>query len=612
MTLSEIELNIENFKQIDWEKIIDRCERKDCSSYYFRFNDAIKEAKDEARVIQDVYEFLKHITSLMLHSESDNKPFRPSFVAANGFRSTMPEDFSDQQLALMKELVPTIQDADLRARIADILWERTRGEKKRDFQIVKLAIKSYLESAQLLEHPEYWPLSFHRIERAFRLALRLGKDNDLLKSVVNHMENLLDKYKPEDQIFFSTKLMRLLQEQRLGDFAKYAELSEKAAISEEKSRQWNSSREWWEITSRWHSLLKNTEEERRIKVIIAETYVNQANVAISNPSPSYRIAASCIQKAIEAYRQVGGMKDRVEELHKLLLKYQPLSMSEMKVFTHEINVGPITEYEYAIAQVLRGKSFKDSIFQLASMCASPSLENLKSEVEKGFCDYPLQFLFGETLYNQSGKVVAQKQSIISSSPEENKTVFNKEVFQIHIVKSAIYRQQTYGSIIVDYARYQISLEHNVSIKDFDFIVKNNPFIRPGREKIYARGLLEGLKGDFLISTHLLTPQIEDSIRYLMEQRGYIASKLNDQGIQSEHNINSLIREKETELIEILGEDIVFDLKVLLVHIDGFGTNLRNRMAHGFIGDNEFCSGENVYLWGLTLYLLDNFSQTIQR
>ena len=124
--------------------------------------------------------------------------------------------------------------------------------------------------------------------------------------------------------------------------------------------------------------------------------------------------------------------------------------------------------------------------------------------------------------------------------------------------------------------------------------------------------MEGLKGDFLISTHLLIPQIEDSIRYLMEQRGYIASGLNDRGIQSEHNINYLIEKKKPELIEILGKDIFFDLQVLLVHINGFGTNLRNRMAHGFIGDDGFYSGENVYLWGLTLYLLDNFSQTIQR
>ncbi|MGC1246144.1 MAG: DUF4209 domain-containing protein, partial [Spirulinaceae cyanobacterium] len=146
--------------------------------------------------------------------------------------------------------------------------------------------------------------------------------------------------------------------------------------------------------------------------------------------------------------------------------------------------------------------------------------------------------------------------------------------------------------------HQINLENNVSIEDFEFIVMNNPFIPPGREMIYAKGLLEGLRGDFLVSTHLLIPQIEHSIRYLMEQQGFIVSGLDDRGIQDEHNINALIR--RPELVEILGEDIVFDLKGLLVH--RFGNNLRNGMAHGLVDYNNFFSYENSYLWWLTLRL----------
>ncbi len=136
------------------------------------------------------------------------------------------------------------------------------------------------------------------------------------------------------------------------------------------------------------------------------------------------------------------------------------------------------------------------------------------------------------------------------------------------------------------------------MEDFAFIVINNPFIPPGREMIYARGLLEGLRGDFLVSTHLLIPQIEHSIRYLMEQQGCIVSGLDDRGVQDEHNINVLIR--RPELVEILGEDIVFDLKGLLVH--RFGTNLRNHMAHGLVEYNGFFTDDNSYLWWLTLHL----------
>ena len=585
MALFEIALSLESFRQVDWEKIIEQCDRKDCASYSHKFFDAAKVEKDEATVIQAVYEFLGHVTSPMLKSKSDNEPFPPVAVMADGSRSAIPKDLSDQQLALLKELVPTIQDPELRARIADILWER-----QRDFQMAQLAVRSYLESAQRLEDPEHWLLPFQRIQRGVRIAVGLGKNNDFLTSVIHYVESLLAKYQAEDPLYFSAELMRLLQEQRLGDFAKYAELSEKAAISAEQSSQWDRSREYWEVTGRWYKLAKDAENRRRVQVSVAETYEREANTAVSNPSPRYMIAASCLQKAIEAYRRVGGMKERVEELHKLLLEYQSQLMSEMKMFSHATDNSDIVGH--AKAQV-RGKSFKDAILQLALMGSSPSVESLRSQVQEAIRNYPLQFLISETLHNQTGKVVARKPSIISNDPEESETAL-----QISMLKHAAHKQQIHASTIVNPARYQINLEHNASVEDLAFIVMNNPLIPPGREMIYARGLLEGLRGDFLVSTHLLIPQIEHSIRCLMEQQGCIVSGLDDRGVQDEHNINVLIR--HPELVKILGEDTVFDLKGLLVH--RFGTNLRNHMAHGLIGYNGFLTENNSYLWWLTLHL----------
>lgn len=55
---------------------------------------------------------------------------------------------------------------------------------------------------------------------------------------------------------------------------------------------------------------------------------------------------------------------------------------------------------------------------------------------------------------------------------------------------------------------------------------------------------------------------------------------------------------EPKLEELLGEDLVFDLQGLLV--ERFGVNLRNRMAHGLMGDDEFASPTVLYLWWLML------------
>jgi len=262
----------------------------------------------------------------------------------------------------------------------------------------------------------------------------------------------------------------------------------------------------------------------------------------------------------------------------------------MKVFAHEFDATNLVEK--AIAQV-RGKSFQDAIVQLAFMGSSPNVDHLRQEVMEAIKNYPLSFLFEEKLYNENGKYIARKPSIMSNHAEESETAI-----QVSMLKCARLKQHLHASTIINSARYQINMEHNASIEDFSFIVANNPVIPPGREIIYARGLLEGLKGDLLISTHLLIPQLENSIRYLMEQNGYIVSGLNDQGFQNEHNINTLIY--RPELVEILGEDIVFDLKGLLVN--RFSSNLRNRMAHGLVSYHDFFSDPNSYLWWLTLRL----------
>ena len=253
----------------------------------------------------------------------------------------------------------------------------------------------------------------------------------------------------------------------------------------------------------------------------------------------------------------------------------------------------ITDIANQVMSGFKKLAFKEAIFQLAIMGRSPKVEEIRVELRETLRDYPLQFIIGSVFYNESGKVVARKPGINLSSSNESESVF-----QLNMAQLAQRKQQIFANAIIFPAIYQIRSEHNPCLDDFHFLISSNPLVPPGREMIYARGLLEGLRGDFLTATHLLIPQIEHSIRYLMEARGHIVSGLTTSGIQDEHNINGLI--DRPELQEILGEDIIFDLKVLLV--DRFGSNLRNRMAHGLMDSNQFVMSDNVYLWWLILHL----------
>jgi hypothetical protein len=107
-----------------------------------------------------------------------------------------------------------------------------------------------------------------------------------------------------------------------------------------------------------------------------------------------------------------------------------------------------------------------------------------------------------------------------------------------------------------------------------------------------------MEGDFVSAAHLLNPQLENTIRYVLSHRGVITSSINTEGIQEEFNLNRLLSLEQT--IETFGVDTVFDLQGLLV--ERWGANLRNKVAHGLMSHAAFYSVDTVYFWGLMLRL----------
>jgi hypothetical protein len=153
--------------------------------------------------------------------------------------------------------------------------------------------------------------------------------------------------------------------------------------------------------------------------------------------------------------------------------------------------------------------------------------------------------------------------------------------------------------VIEPARQQICVDHHVRLDDFAPIVTDNPFVPPRHVHIYARGLFAGLTGDWIAAGHILAPQIENSIRYVLMQAGAIAKSLSPQGIQADILLDSLLR--KPELTQILGVDIVFDLRGLLV--EKSGSNLRHLLAHGLMDQWDLISMRVRYLWWLALRAL---------
>ena len=582
-------LTKDDFINSGWQDVINSSERKECLAYILAFWKKAQEAKEAGNVReQAVFEILAAVTGAAIKPESNEEFFAEIF-----------QNLTDEHLDFLAEIASDISDPELQARVADILWV-----KRRDYRMAQLAVTAYLQSATELEDPDHWTWCFQRIERTLRLARRIKYQ---VEAVVAHIEAVLDRYKGEDPLWLSAKLMELLQEYRLGDPTKYAALAEKAATLAESAHDWDRARTYWQIKARWHLIEKDEDKERAAWMLAAETYVKEAEDALQrNPAP-YLTASHYLQKAVEAFRNIRGTQEekaadkaRAEEVHKLLIQSQEESSKEYITFSQEIDISK--QVEQARAYV-RGKEFQDALFALALLGASPKISRLRQEVQDTV--WMSEFM-PVVMKNEMGKVVASQ----PSNPDDAEAATRFEMYRL-----AVEYQRLHAQAFIEPARYQLNLEHSVRVNDLLPIVSHSPFVPPEREYLFAKGLYAGLTGDFFTSTHILIPQIENSVRYLLEKRGAVTSGLDDRGIQNEHYLTSTLYPRNyPEITSIFDEDTLFDLQGLLV--EHSGSNLRNLMAHGRINDDEFLSPLMSYLWWLTLRLcclpILNYQQKVEQ
>lgn len=134
---------------------------------------------------------------------------------------------------------------------------------------------------------------------------------------------------------------------------------------------------------------------------------------------------------------------------------------------------------------------------------------------------------------------------------------------------------------------------------------NSKFIPKEREYIFAEGLYAGFQNDFILSSHLLIPQIENSLKFIAQQNNTTISKLTEE-IQQDNTLGGIL-----EKIKIITKaDLYAELYGFLV--DANDTNFRNELCHGLMNP-VLLEHYGIYLWWLSLKMIiqteDYFSFT---
>lgn len=588
-------LTKETFAELQWEDTIAKCANHEsldyCSAFSAQARKATESGNSEA---QEAFALLAKATFVALRTGSNDEPFMHEWL----------QNFTEDQLELFKQLAQSAVDAEMRARLADIVWER-----RRDPNMGRLAVDSYLKAARVLERENQFSDSFDRLERTTNLARRLGKKSKHFEHAIRNVEAVLSRYGGDDASFFSAQLMELLQDHGQGDNLKYASFAEIAATRAIAETEWDRARRYLFIEAEWYFRADEPEKGTGTRLRMLELHVQEADAIVNTSNSSVRHNQAChhIERAIQGYQDIGGSstKQRRNELYLLLREYQKKAQGELGSFpinfaeeeTKDLSDALTTQ----IVEMVKGKSVAEALRTLASLPLLQDAAHMREPAERFVRTSPVALLLPLVMHSSDGRVSGRP----PLKPATQEEQVEAEI-QAHMFKNSndcrIWRVRNLLLPAIE----QIKADHRIRMDDLKQIVVDNPVIPVGREFLFAKGLHAGLMDDYLVAAHLLIPQIENSIRHVLSLHGAITSGLSRQKIQNHYDLNVMLNNDllEKKLMSVLSENLVFELKGLLVQ--HFGANLRNEIAHGTLGVNEFNSGfyglQLIYLWWLALRL----------
>jgi hypothetical protein len=588
MTEARNALPITGFQipDVDIEAPIRSGETPSCKYYQHDYaGAAVKAEKDTQADLAKLYQSLSIICSFYPNYKDVAEPYRP-FVIMNGKRSAVPGDLSEHDLQTIALFLAKATDPALRARLGDILWVR-----KRDHLAARQAVLDYVVASRRQLTPLKWVNSIELFRRALQLAEVLGRKKESWKAAEKNLLDALSDPLAESAPFYACHLLEIALQMYAGDpmaLAKQAGQRAESASAEKDPRR---TREYRLLETNFHKASKDVAAEAAARLIAAETYVEDAEACLLRPQPSYLAASHFLAQGIEALRQAKADPERIKELRRRLSDYQRRSLTEMKKVGMELDLTKTAEEVMAFVTT---PNLREALKRLAFGMNFIDRAKLRAEVLKSAKDFPFLHIFEQSTVDSEGRVVEKTGSFMDASGPEAEAALEARMFH----DAARFKWGIRASAIIEPARMKIWSDHHPQPDDLAFLVRHNPFVPPGHEAIFMRGLFYGLAGDLLLASHLLTPQIENSLRFVLEQSGADVSNLNSDLTQPVKVLGPLF--SLPEMKNIFGEDLCFELRGLLIEKTGF--SFRNRIAHGFVSEAECYGDAAINVWWLALRL----------
>ncbi|EHZ2646397.1 DUF4209 domain-containing protein [Vibrio parahaemolyticus] len=576
MSFQEIVVTLDDLQQLDLNALLSEVEEKT----YMYIETALASQKESPAAL-----LLAAACSMHFNPSNAKAPFSPKFVFEDR-RGLIASDFSKESLTAIKDFCVQVENHELRARLADVVWITKSGTIDHAY----IAIEAYLESAkELTQSCDSWVIPFERIERALRLSCFFKRENqrpDLFQKVSEFLLEEYEQHKADERSFYSLRLLSLCLECGINENEWIYEQATQLAAANFEAEDFDSSIRAYEIAlDAAHSM---RDKEKQISTWEA---ISNCHEKSAEHGPTGMLAAGRLLKAIDALAKVPGTKDRRLALYEEMREQQIESLHDLNLMV----TGPqdISELVHNAIEKVQSKDWFDALFRLGTITPPVAMQPLKEQALEQMRS-SFSWMFGTTHLDHEGMTTAVIPASLGLEEDEN----GLQCWSIMMRNIGIHHQLSVEGQIMP-ALNEVSAKYNINENALEQICRNHPFIPDGHEEFFVKGLLAGFNRDFMTACHLLIPQIENSLRYLARQRGEEPSTLHGDGSQERSGIKALLGHQA--IADTLGSDIASNLQVIL--LDKIYGDLRNQLSHGYVPASNYWGTAPKYLWWLILHIL---------
>ncbi|WP_420586560.1 DUF7380 domain-containing protein [Ruegeria sp.] len=526
------------------------------------------------------------------HMDPDNaaEPFKPMMVL-EGRRSLVPGDLCADQIEIIAEIAPSIENAGLRARLGDVAW--TVQRRRQD--AADLAVHAYCDAIEALlaggismafENDSAWCV------RAKEMAVRAARISRITRWQLSSAERT--------KSLISDLVRQAAAEDRGADFCRLAEvdldhrLSAPETIAGDAERMVElekyannpDTRKWLlETASRSFRLVNDDNGRHRCIRGIAGCHEQKAEMA-----DSAMLKSSCLQDAIEVLRQAPNTRDERVAIEEKLREVQVNIRDEMGSFSTEIDLSDLVDA--AISEV-SGQPFPNALLRLLFCDQVPSEAACRQQAEQHSAENPLQAMMPMQVYDSQGRVTFKSSGLDDENQMRWLMSFNrKQAREIAVIG------------VINPTKHTLADEHPVSVDAIEAMLRESVLIPPGHHRIFARGIAAFIQGENIDAASMLIPQLENTLRHALTLNGIDCTLTNENGLQSEATLSLLLnrdRQWKPELEKMFPDGFIHEIESLFSFAGG--TAVRHEIAHGKMAVGNFWDPEVTYACWLILHLI---------